>query len=81
MAVLKEDENVPSESERLMIVVIGGTRESMHFFKSFVAIRSIEHVGREYRAGSSREYCTKKENEVVWPYRKNGQREVAICSS
>jgi hypothetical protein len=44
MAVLKEDGKVPSESERLMIVVIGDRRESMQDFKSFVGIRSREHV-------------------------------------
>ena len=35
---------MPSESERLMIVVIGDRRESMQDFKSFVGIRSREHV-------------------------------------
>ena len=44
MAVLKEDGNIPSESERLMRVVMGGTRESMHDFRSFVGIRSREQV-------------------------------------
>ena len=44
MAVLKEDGNIPSESERLMRVVMGGTRESMHDFGSFVGIRSREQV-------------------------------------
>ena len=44
MAVLKEDGNVPSDKERLMMVVMGGSRESMHDFKSFVGIRSREHV-------------------------------------
>ena len=40
MAVLKEDGNVLSESERLMREVMGGSRESMHDFRSFVVIRS-----------------------------------------
>ena len=44
MAVLKEDGNIPSESERFIILVIGGSRESMHDFRSFVGIRSSEHV-------------------------------------
>ena len=44
MAVLKEDGNIPSESDRLMREVMGGTRESMHDFRSFVGIRSREHV-------------------------------------
>ena len=44
MAALKEDGNISSESERFMILVIGGSRESMHDFKSFVGIRSSEHV-------------------------------------
>ena len=44
MAVLKEDGNIPSESERFMILVIGGNRESMQDFRSFVSIRSREHV-------------------------------------
>jgi UPF0288 family protein (methanogenesis marker protein 3) len=44
MAVLKEDGNVPSDKERLMMVVMGGSRESMHDFKSFVGIRSREQV-------------------------------------
>ena len=35
---------MPSESERLMIVVIGDRRESMQDFKSFVGIRSREQV-------------------------------------
>ncbi len=47
MAVLKADGKVPSESERLMIVVIGGSRESMHDFRSFVGMRSREHVESE----------------------------------
>ena len=47
MAVLKEDGNIPSESERFMILVIGGSRESMHDFKSFVGITSSEHVAFE----------------------------------
>ena len=34
MAVLKEDGKIPSESERLMREVMGGTRESMHDFRS-----------------------------------------------
>ena len=33
-----------SESERFMILVIGGNRESMQDFRSFVGIRSREHV-------------------------------------
>ena len=44
MAVLKEDGNIPSDSERFMILVIGGSRESMQDFMSFVGIRSREHV-------------------------------------
>ena len=45
MAVLKEDGNIHSESERFMILVIGGSRESiMHDFRSFVGIRSSEHA-------------------------------------
>ncbi len=44
MAVLKSDKKVPSESERLMVAVIGGSRESMHDFRSFVGMRSREHV-------------------------------------
>ena len=44
MAVLKEDGNIPSESERFMILMIGGNRESMQAFRSFVDIRSREHV-------------------------------------
>ena len=44
MAVLKEDENISSESERFMILVIRGNRESMQDFRSFVGIRSREHV-------------------------------------
>ena len=44
MAVLKEDGNIPSESERLMREVMGGTREPMHDFRSFVGIRSREQV-------------------------------------
>ena len=44
MAVLKEDGNIPSESERFMILAIGGNRESMQDFRSFVGIRSSEHV-------------------------------------
>ena len=47
MAVLKEDGNIPSESERFMILVRGGSRESMHDFRSFVGIRSSEHVAFE----------------------------------
>ena len=38
IAVLKEDGKVPSERERLMIVVIGGGRQSIHDF------RRLEHV-------------------------------------
>ena len=49
IAVLKEDGNIPSESERFMILVIGGSRESMHDFRSFVGIRSSEHVEFEER--------------------------------
>ena len=44
MAVLNEDGNNPSESERLMREVMGGTIESMHDFRSFVGIRSREQV-------------------------------------
>ena len=44
MAVLKEDGNIPSKSERFMILVIGGNRESMQDFRSFVGMRSREHV-------------------------------------
>ena len=44
MAVLKEDGNIPSESDRLMREVMGGTRESMHDFRSFVGITSREQV-------------------------------------
>ena len=44
MAVLKEDGKIASESERLMREVMGGTRESMHDFRSFVGIRSREQV-------------------------------------
>ena len=44
MAVLKEDGNIPSESERLMREVMGGTRESMHDFRSSVGIRSREQI-------------------------------------
>ena len=44
MAVLKEDGNIPSESERFMILVIGGNRESMQDLRSFVGKRSSEHV-------------------------------------
>jgi hypothetical protein len=44
MAILKEDGNIPSESEWLMREVIGGTRESVHDFRSFVCIRSREQV-------------------------------------
>ena len=47
MAVLTEDGKVPSESEKLMIVVIGGSREIMHDFRSFVDIRSRKHVESE----------------------------------
>ena len=43
MAVLKEDGNIPSESERFMILVIGGNR-GMQDFRSFVGIRSREQV-------------------------------------
>jgi hypothetical protein len=49
MAVLKEEGKVPSESERFIMVVIGGSRESMHDFRSFVGIRSREHVKSEER--------------------------------
>ena len=38
MAVLNEDGNNPSESERLMREVMRGTRASMHDFRSFVGI-------------------------------------------
>ena len=44
MAVLKEDEKIASESDRLMIVVIGGNRESIHDLRSSVSMRSREHV-------------------------------------
>ena len=44
MAVLKEDGNIPSESKRFMILVIEGSRESEHDFRSFVDIRSSEQV-------------------------------------
>jgi hypothetical protein len=36
MAVLKEEGKVPSESERFIMVVIGGSRESMHDFRRSV---------------------------------------------
>ena len=44
MAFLKQIGKIPSERERFMIVVIGGNRESMHDFRSFVGIRSREQV-------------------------------------
>ena len=44
IAVLKEDGKVPSESERLTIVVIGDSRESTQDFKRFVGIRSRKQV-------------------------------------
>ena len=44
MAVLNDDGKVPSASERLMIVVIGRSKESMQDFKSLVGIRSSEQV-------------------------------------
>jgi len=44
MAVLKQDGKIPSVSERLIMVVIGGSRESMHDFRSFVGMTSREHV-------------------------------------
>ena len=44
MAVLKEVGKVPSESDRLIKVVIGDSRESIHDFRSFVGMRSREHV-------------------------------------
>ena len=44
MAIMKQDGNIPSESERLIIVVMGGSRESMHDFRSFVDMTSREHV-------------------------------------
>ena len=49
MAVLKEDGNIPSESERFMTLWIGGNKESMQDFKSFLGIRSSEHVEFEER--------------------------------
>ena len=42
--LLKEDGQIPSKSERFMIAVIGGSRELMHYFRSFVRIRSREYV-------------------------------------
>ena len=47
MAVLKEDGNIPSVNKKFMIIVIGGSRESMQDFRSFVGIRSSEHVESE----------------------------------
>ena len=47
MAVLKEEGKVPSESERLMMLVIGGRRASMHVFRSFVGIISRKQVQSE----------------------------------
>ena len=44
MAVLKQDGKISSESERLIMVVIRGNRESMHGFRSFVGMTSREHV-------------------------------------
>ena len=44
IAVLKEDGKVPSERERLMIVVIGGRRQSIHDFRRIVGMISREHV-------------------------------------
>lgn len=40
IAVLNDAGKVPSASERLMIVVMGGSRESMQDFRSLVGIRS-----------------------------------------
>ena len=40
MAVLKQDGKIPSESERLIIVVMGDSTESMHDFRSFVGMTS-----------------------------------------
>ena len=47
IAVLKVAGKVPSDSERLTIVVIGGSKESMHDLRSFVGMRSREHVESE----------------------------------
>ena len=44
MAVLKEVGKVPSESDKLIKLVIGESRESMHDFRSFVGMRSRKHV-------------------------------------
>ena len=49
MAVLKQDGKIPSVSERLIMVVIGGSRESMHDFRSFVGMTPREHVEFEER--------------------------------
>ena len=46
MAVLKEDGNIPSESERFMILVIGGSRESMHDFSLKSDLRTVKYLHR-----------------------------------
>ena len=52
MTVLKEEGKVPSESERLMMLVIGGRRASMHDFRRFVGMISREQVESEERIAS-----------------------------
>ena len=44
MALLKESGKIPSESDKLIRVVIGISRESMADFKSLVGMRSRSHV-------------------------------------
>ena len=44
MALLKESGKIPSNSDKLIIVVIGISKESMADFKSLVGIRSRSHV-------------------------------------
>lgn len=46
-AILKESGKMPSDSARLMMVVIGGSRESMQDFKRKVGIQSKEQVELE----------------------------------
>ena len=41
---MKRDGKIPPESERLIVVVMGGSRESMHDFRSFVGMTSKEQV-------------------------------------
>ena len=54
MAVLKEERKVPSESKRLMMLVTGGRRASMHDFRRFVGMISREQVESEEERIASR---------------------------